>query len=454
MSLPRYSTYKHTGLEWLGEVPVHWMGPSKLGALSSLKGRLGWQGLKAEEYQTEGPYVVSSAHFLDYRILWDECPRVSRQRYDTDSNIQLVTGDILLMKDGAAMGKLAFVESLPGDACLNSHLLLFRPLENDGEPTYIPKFAFYFMQTKLFQEHIKTNGTGATFLGISQEAIARYQVVWPPLIEQKSIVSFLDGEIGKIDALIAEQGKLLELLAEKRKATISHAVTRGLNPDMPMKDSSVVWLGEVPEHWEVGALGYLCSIETGATPDRGEPLYWNGSIPWLKTGEINWTPITQAEEYISEDGLANSSARLAKPGTLLMAMYGQGATRGRVALLEIEAAYNQACAAMSFGPRILPSFARYFFMAAYDYVRDAGNETSQMNLSAGLIAKFKLTIPPIDEQANIVSWLDTEIVRLDSLNTEAERAIDLLRERRSALIAAAVTGKIDVRNAVPEELAA
>lgn len=110
---------------------------------------------------------------------------------------------------------------------------------------------------------------------------------------------------------------------------------------------------------------------------------------------------------------------------------------------------------MSFGPRVLPGFARFFFMAAYDYVRDGGNETSQMNLSAGLIAKFKLSIPPVDEQTDIISWLDSEVSKLDSLNTEAERAINLLKERRSALITAAVTGKIDVRNTVlPQELVA
>ena len=173
MSLPRYPTYKDSGVEWLGEVPGHWV-LTKLRAISSLKGRLGWQGLKADEYREEGPYVVSSAHFEGRRIQWEDCPRVSKERYDTDENIQLAAGDVLLMKDGAAMGKLAFIDSMPGPACLNSHLLLFRPMTVDGADAYRPKFAFYFMQTGYFQEHIKVNGTGATFLGISQDAIGRY----------------------------------------------------------------------------------------------------------------------------------------------------------------------------------------------------------------------------------------------------------------------------------------
>lgn len=288
---------------------------------------------------------------------------------------------------------------------------------------------------------------------LSQEAFMRFVLPLPPSTEQAAIATFLDRETAKIDALIAEQEKLIALLAEKRQATISHAVTRGLDPDASMKNSGVVWLGEVPAHWVVGALGYLASIETGSTPDRGEPSYWNGSIPWLKTGEINWAPIRQAEEFITEAGLANSAAKLAKPGTLLMAMYGQGVTRGRVALLEIEATYNQACAAIRFGSRILSQFGRYFFMAAYEHVRDLGNETSQMNLGAGLIAKIRLPIPPLEEQQAVVVALDHVTAEFDLLVAESERAVALLKERRSALIAAAVTGQIDVRSAVQEATA-
>lgn len=129
-----------------------------------------------------------------------------------------------------------------------------------------------------------------------------------------------------------------------------------------------------------------------------------------------------------------------------MAMYGQGATRGRVAVLEIECAYNQACAAISFGQLVNADFARYFFIAAYQHVRDAGNETSQMNLSAGIIRKFKLAVPPIREQIGIVSHLNREVDGLDNLLSDAGQASALLRERRSALISAAVTGQIDVRD--------
>jgi len=136
-----------------------------------------------------------------------------------------------------------------------------------------------------------------------------------------------------------------------------------------------------------------------------------------------------------------------------MAMYGQGVTRGRVAVLEIASAYNQACAAISFGPSVDARFARYFFIAAYEHVRDGGNETSQMNLGARIITKFKLTVPPIADQQEMVTFLDRETSRIDHLFLEAEQATALLRERRTALISAAVTGQIDVRRTTPLETA-
>jgi type I restriction enzyme S subunit len=274
-------------------------------------------------------------------------------------------------------------------------------------------------------------------------------------------LSFLDRETAKIDALIAEQQRLIELLKEKRQAVISHAVTKGLSTllpspsgggvggeGVPMKDSGIEWLGEVPEHWGYGALSYLSTIDTGSTPDRSNPDYWNGDIPWLKTGEVNYELISSAEEYITEAGLNNSSARLANEGTLLMAMYGQGVTRGRVAILGIKAAYNQACAAISLNEKLNNEYTQYFFITAYGFIRDTGNETSQMNLSSGIISKIKVLLPPVGEQLEIVGYLKQQTAKLDTLTTEAKTAITLLQERRTALISAAVTGKIDVRGLV------
>ena len=444
MSLRRYKDYKNSSVTWLGDIPTEWH-VKRIKHTTYLKGRVGWKGLTSDEYLDSGyAYLVTGTDFSKKFINWCECHYVEQARYEDDPFIQLRDGDLLITKDGT-IGKLALISGLDRPACLNSGIFLIRPTSD-----YVTEYMYWVLQSEAFKVFCDLSSLGSTIQHLYQNVFEDFAFPVPSLQEQLSIAAFLDHETAKIDALIAEQEKLIALLAEKRQATNSHAVTKGLNPSAPMKDSGVAWLSEVPAHWGVSALSYLASIDTGSTPDRGEPRYWNGSIPWLKTGEINWAPIREAEEFITDAGHENSATKIARPGTLLMAMYGQGITRGRVALLEIEATYNQACAAIQFGHRITPEFGRYFFMAAYHHVRDAGNETSQMNLSAGLIAKIRLPVPPADEQKAVVCFLDSEITKLDLLVAESERVIALLKERRSALIAAAVTGQIDVRGAIPQ----
>ncbi len=308
------------------------------------------------------------------------------------------------------------------------------------------KLLYYRLQENNFMGFCVSSMTGVAGLQrIPSDTINNFIIALPKKDEQTQIAHFLDHETAQIDALITEQQRLIELLKEKRQAVISHAVTKGLDPTVPMKDSGVEWLGEVPAHWKVGSLGYYSKIDTGATPDRSKPEYWNGNVPWVKTGEVKYEPIFQTEEYVSIEGVNNSATHIAPKGTLLMAMYGQGVTRGRVAVLGINAAYNQACAGISVGPKLKVSFLHDYLMAAYSYIRDDGNETSQMNLSSGYVAKIKVTVPPVEEQVAISNFVGRERDRFDSLISEVTSLAQFLQERRSALISAAVTGQIDVR---------
>jgi len=429
MSFPRYPAYKDTGVRWLGQVPAHW----NLKPLWSCFSRTKRTGFEDE---------VLLSVYRDYGVI----PKASRddnfnKPSDDLSAYQLVNeGDLVVNKMKAWQGSVAISDHR---GIVSPAYFVYESLHGE-----VPRFFHYLMRCDRYITGYLSisEGVRVNQWDMDPALHSRMPLLIPSMNEQEAIADFLDHETAKIDALVAEQEQLIILLKEKRQAVISHAVTKGLAPKVPMKDSGVEWLGEVPAHWSVSALSYLSSIETGSTPDRGDPSYWNGTIPWLKTGEINWEPIREAEEFITEAGLANSAAKLSQPGTLLMAMYGQGVTRGRVALLEIEATYNQACAAITFGDRVMPEFGRYFFMAAYDHIREGGNETSQMNLSAGLIAKFRLTVPPKSEQAAIVKKLDDELSGVEVLCDEAETVVRLLQERRSALISAAVTGQIDVRN--------
>jgi type I restriction enzyme S subunit len=309
----------------------------------------------------------------------------------------------------------------------------------------------YYLQSAQIQRYFDLEVTGTTIFNLSLNSIRQLVVCMPIASEQTQIANFLDHETAKIDTLIDKQQQLIQLLKEKRQAVINHAVTKGLHPDATMKDSGVEWLGEVPEHWGVSCLSYYAVLNTGATPDRSNSQYWIGDIPWIKTGEVNYDIINEVEESISVDALRHTSVRISPPGTLLMAMYGQGVTRGRVAILGISATYNQACVAISPTSKLWNEYLRYYFIAGYHAIRDGGNETSQMNLNADIVSKFKVLVPSIDEQHKIVGYLESKLPSFDCLLDKAESAIKLMQERRTALISAAVTGKIDVRHFTSED---
>jgi len=428
MSFPRHGQYKPSGLKLLGDVPMHW-------ERTALK----YMG----EYQNGYPFKPEDRAGQGLPII-----RISQLSGDTEPNLYDGTlDDRVFVQDGDLLFSWsATIDSFiwtGGPAWLNQHIFKVTP---SGEAH--KGFLFYVIK-HIAPKLAEFDAHGSTMRHIKKESLGE-RIYVPAIAEQAEIATFLDQETAKIDALVDEQRRLIDLLKEKRQAVISRAVTKGLNANATMRDSGAGWIGHVPQHWRVSALGYAARIDSGSTPDRANPNFWGGSIPWVKTGEVNYDPITQAEECITEAGLQGSSAKVALPGTLLMAMYGQGVTRGRVALLEVPAAYNQACAAIHFDLAVVPSFGRYFFMAAYEHVRDGGNETSQMNLSTGAIQKFKIAVPPEPEQLAIVEFLDRSIREIELLIEHADQSLTLLSERRSALISAAVTGKIDVRGLVPQ----
>lgn len=437
ISPQEYPDYKDSGVDWFGKVPKNW---KVAGFKKYLDSIVDYRG-KTPDKVDEGIFLVTARNIKNGSICYDLSHEyISEEDYAQVMSRGLpVVGDVLFTTE-APLGEVANVDNT--NIALAQRIIKFRGKEGILNNYFLK----YFILSEMFQGSLMLFASGSTALGIKAERLVYLRQLVPQLEEQLSIVNFLDHETAKIDTLIDKQQQLIKLLKEKRQAVISHAVTKGLNPAAPMKDSGVEWLGEVPEHWGVSALGYYASLSTGATPDRSKPSYWNGDIPWIKTGEVRYDTIFETEEMITNEGLNNSAVQISPPGTLLMAMYGQGVTRGRVALLGVSATYNQACVAITPREKVTNQFLRYFFMAAYHAIRDDGNETSQMNLNADIVRKFKIVVPSQSEQEQIVQMLEVELERYTLLEKSTQKAVDLMKERRSALISAAVTGKIDVRN--------
>ena len=266
-----------------------------------------------------------------------------------------------------------------------------------------------------------------------------------PPINQQRIADYLDRKCSQIDTIIARQQEVIEKLKAYKLSVITEAVTKGLNPNVPMKDSGVEWIGEIPEHWQVPKIKYLATIASGGTPDRSHPEYWNGSINWAKTGELQNNELYETEEKITELALENSSAKVFSVDTILVAMYGQGKTRGMTALLKVPSATNQACAGITvYSKDITVSYLWLFLMGAYDAIREKANGSGQPNLSGALIADFNVTLPPIEEQMNICKTVAMRLPHIDSIIKQKETIVDKLTAYKKSLIYEVVTGKKEV----------
>ncbi|THJ47340.1 restriction endonuclease subunit S [Burkholderia sp. LS-044] len=452
MSLPSYPAYKDTGIEWLTSVPKNWE-LSRLGFQSWVRARLGWKGLKAEEYVDTGYAFLATPNIKGKAIDFQNVNYITQERYDESPEIKLAVGDVLLAKDGSTLGTVNVVRELPSPATVNSSIAVITPYASLSGI-----FLLYLLQSDFLVNTIQRIKGGMGVPHLFQEDLNKFHIPLPPIEEQSIIAAFLDHETAKIDLLVSEQEKLLTLLAEKRQATISHAVTRGLNPDASMKDSGVTWLGMIPAHWEVAAIKHWFETTSGGTPDTGrQDDYYteNGGYPWIRTTDLNNAILYTFEVAITDAAIQDSVCELLPIGSVLVAMYGGEGTIGKNSLLAFEACINQAVCALLPNTSFIEEFTfRYIQFYRPHWMFGAESSRKDPNISQGLIRNIPIVRPPLDEQRSIADFLEIEITKLDKLKANVERTISLLKERRSALISAAVTGRIDVRNAVLRELAA
>lgn len=443
MTFPRYADYKDSGVEWLGEVPAHWGVVSLKRDIAFLtSGSRGW----AEHYSDDGVLFLRIGNLTRDSITLDlsDIQRVNLPDGAEGERTRVVAGDVLFSIT-AYLGSVAVAPKGLEEAYVSQHVALVRLHQRK----FIPAWVGYVTLSNIGISYLETRGYGGTKVQLSLDDVANLIVTTPPLPEQTAIAAFLDHETGKIDALVAEQEKLIALLKEKRQAVISHAVTKGLAPSAPLKDSGVEWLGEVPEHWNSTKLKYAASFSGGGTPSRDNRAYWNGNIPWVSPKDMKAEEIHGAEESITEDGLINSTSNLVAPSTVLMVVR-SGILKHTipVAINRIEVALNQDMKALTLQPDLcLPHFFLRWVQGLNDelLLAWAKQGATVESLEQEYLANTIIPLPPLPEQTAIVAYLDTQTAKFDTLTAEAERAIALLKERRSALISAAVTGKIDVR---------
>ncbi|UYM14056.1 restriction endonuclease subunit S [Endozoicomonas euniceicola] len=437
-----YPKYEDSEIIWVGEYPENWS-LTRVKFEAYVKARVGWHGLKSDDFTEEGPYLVTGSDFKGPRISWDGCYHCDLVRYEQDPYIQLVEGDLLLTKDGT-IGKVALVQGLNDQkATLNSGVFVVRPARDN----FSTRFYYWLLQSKVFTDFVDYNKTGSTIVHLYQDTFVNFSYAAPTRNEEIKIAKFLDHETAKIDTLIEEQQSLIRLLQEKRQAVISHAVTKGLNPNAPMKDSGVEWLGEVPEHWVVAPLKRFsnildCKHITAEFVDDGIPL---ASIREVKDWAVDLSEAKKTTQKFYD--LLIDGGRKPVVGDII---YSRNATVGEAALVS-------GCDTFAMGQDVCLLRANQNFNSEY-LLHQLNSPVVKLQLDSLLIGStfkrinvedirnFLIVSPPEIEQVEIKLFLREKAKRYGALIDDAQSQVTLLQERRTALISAAVTGKIDVRD--------
>ncbi|GFO55132.1 type I restriction-modification protein subunit S [Geomonas sp. Red276] len=451
MTLARYESYKDSGVEWLGEVPQGWT-VARLKFIASVQTGVAKGKDNVGKDTVEVPYLRVANVQDGYLSLDDvatiQIPAENLQRY------ALKAGDVL-MNEGGDFDKLGRGHVWQGEIepCIHqNHVFAVRPATVGSDwlntVTGSDYAQFYFMSRSKQSTNLAS---------ISSTNVMELPVIVPPADQQKAILTFLSIETGKIDALVAEQERLITILKEKRQAVISHAVTKGLNPDAPMKDSGIEWLGEVPESWEVLQFTRVIGrIEQGWSPvassESCEPDNWGV----LKLGAIKNGEFIAGENKMLLAGIDPDPALEVKPGDLLLTRGNTPELVGDACVVTEFVGYRLMLSDLVYRILLKPNNEPNFFcnLLISKYGRslietDArGSSMSMAKISQGHIGSWIIPVPPPEEQSAIVAFINAETARIDALLAEAQRAIDLLKERRIALISTAVTGKIDVRGLV------
>lgn len=440
----KYDLYKPTKIDFLDEIPEHWE-EKRMRFLGYLYG--GLSGKSATDFNQlsneDNKYFIPFTNIANnFRIDPESLQTVVISENENQNTVQ--KGDLFFLMSSENyddVGKSAVLLDDLEEAYLNSFCKGFRITKDD----IVPEFLNYQLHSKQLRHNLLTGANGFTRINLKIDKVIDLLTALPTPEEQTAIAAYLDRKTAEIDELIADKKRLLELYEEEKTAIINQAVTKGINPDAPMKDSGIEWLGEIPEHWETVNLKWVSKIYSGGTPSKNNEDFWqNGTIPWLNSGTVNQFFITEPSEYITEEALNSSSAKWIPENSIVIALAGQGKTKGMAAQVMFECTCNQSMGVIVPNDRIDNRFLLYYLTRNYQNIRNLGGGDKRDGINLEMVGGIPLPVIPLSEQAEIANHIENYFSRLDAKKAKTEKLIELLTEYRTALISEVVTGKIKV----------
>ena len=421
---------KDSGIEWIGEIPVQWNLVQTKRFFTNTKKIV---GAKADNYD---------------RLALTLNGVIKRSKDDSEGlQPEKFEGYQILCKNELVF-KLIDLENV------KTSRVGLSPYTGLVSPAYIVlsnnfsdnRFFYHWFMSMYYNEVFNHLGGEGVRSALNAKDVLSLPVPDIQLDEQRRIADYLDRKCSQIDDIIARQQAVIEKLKAYKLSVITEAVTKGLNPNTPMKDSGVEWIGEIPEYWQLSHIGNLVEMGSGGTPDRKKPEYWeNGNIPWMSSGEINDEYIYSTTEHITELGLQNSNAKILPVNTVMLGLIGQGKTKGLTAILKTGVCCNQNLAYLIADEKYLHyRYLFYCFKAMYFYIRGLVGE-SQAGIYSYFLKKLHIPLPDIEQQIRISDYLDTKCEAIKNSINKRERIIEKFTSYKRSLIYEVVTGKKEVQ---------
>lgn len=427
---------KESGIDWIGQIPEEWEVVRLQDVGDYKKGPFG-SAITIDMFieKSPGSYKV----YEQKNAIRGNCEigeaYIPKNVYNNLKNFSVYPLDIIVSCAGT-IGKCYILPEDCEQGIINQALMRVRVNKSVNLEYFL-----YIFDIVLSYAAIKYSNGSAIKNIPPFNVLNKLRVTLPSNIEQLQIVNYLDKKIPMLDkakALLEEQ---IQKLKDYRASLIYETVTKGLDKTVPLKDSGIDWIGQVPEGWEVGKVKYFSQISAGATPDRNNSLFWNGSINWMSSGEVNQGIVKHTSETITDLALKKTSTKLLPQGTVMLALNGQGKTKGTAAVLAIESASNQSLASFIVDNKILNNmYLYYFFVANYYNIRGLkGEDRDGLNLQ--LVSNIVIPLFEIEEQQKIVDFLDKKTVQIDQLIQIKNKQIGNINKQRQTLIYDYVTGK-------------
>lgn len=410
---------KDSGIPWIGEIPEGWS-VCRLKNYFTLHGRIGWNGLRSDEFEENSyAYLVTGQDFTAKEIDWNRCYQIRKERYDEDEYIQLSDGDILVTKDGT-IGKTAVVTKLNKPACLNSGIFVVKPKDTS---IFNPNYFYWLLESPLlksFNNYMNLGGT--TIIHLYQNIFERMPLVIPSKKEQEIIADYLDRKCSEIDKMIVLEEKVIEELKAYKQSVITEAVTKGLNPDVPMKDSGIEWIGKIPKQYMLSKVKFHIRIKSGDTITK-ELVNKIGEYPVYGGGEI----IGYHSQYNTTEN------------NLIVGRVGVRCGCVTIPKQKVWATDN----ALILDSNLALKYSYYLLIAAN--LNRLNTSNAQPLITGTKLKNEFIPLAPINEHDQIINYLDHKCSEIDSMINIKLSKIDSLKNYKKSIIYEYVTGKREVQ---------